>query len=251
MTQPLIFAHRGLAEFAPENTYPAHIAALTLGFGLEVDIRLAADGEIVIFHDYTLERLTGQDGQIEQLPLTAIRALDAGHKFDPLFAGEGIVTLSTLFDWVKQFSRLPISLLLDIKRDAALVTENVCAALAAADMVSQCILIGQVLQNVELRQQYQAREAEINQACLVPANEDWDTALNDRTANWLYTRWMPTSEQVAAAHEAGKQVLMSGPLVMRHEPGNWRHLLSVGVDALITDYPLDFARLFDRPWKPA
>ncbi|MEE8246246.1 MAG: glycerophosphodiester phosphodiesterase family protein, partial [Alphaproteobacteria bacterium] len=55
------FAHRGLhEEGVPENSLAAFEAALRAGYGIELDVRLAADGVPVVFHDASLERLTGR-----------------------------------------------------------------------------------------------------------------------------------------------------------------------------------------------
>ncbi|MCZ6524841.1 MAG: glycerophosphodiester phosphodiesterase family protein [Alphaproteobacteria bacterium] len=59
------FAHRGLhEEGVPENSLAAFEAALRAGYGIELDVRLAADGVPVVFHDASLERLTGRAGPV-------------------------------------------------------------------------------------------------------------------------------------------------------------------------------------------
>lgn len=65
--QPL--AHRALHDVAagrPENSRAAIRAALDAGYGIEIDVQLSADGAAMVFHDYALERLTGQKGVIRQ-----------------------------------------------------------------------------------------------------------------------------------------------------------------------------------------
>ncbi|HEY3796947.1 MAG TPA: glycerophosphodiester phosphodiesterase family protein [Caulobacteraceae bacterium] len=59
-------AHRGLwsPEGAPENSLAAFEAACEAGYGIELDVQLTSDGEAVVFHDATLERMTGQVGKI-------------------------------------------------------------------------------------------------------------------------------------------------------------------------------------------
>jgi glycerophosphoryl diester phosphodiesterase len=57
-------AHRGLwrPDQAPENSLAAFDLACRHGFGIELDVRLSADGEAMVFHDETLERMTGVQG---------------------------------------------------------------------------------------------------------------------------------------------------------------------------------------------
>lgn len=60
-----IIAHRGFRSQYPENTLTAFRKALEIGaHGLELDVHYSKDGEIVVFHDFELERITGQSGHI-------------------------------------------------------------------------------------------------------------------------------------------------------------------------------------------
>jgi glycerophosphoryl diester phosphodiesterase len=65
---PLAFAHRGGAAHAPENSWRAFEHAVGLGYRyLETDLQATADGVLVTFHDKTLTRVCGQDGQVRRL----------------------------------------------------------------------------------------------------------------------------------------------------------------------------------------
>jgi glycerophosphoryl diester phosphodiesterase len=59
-------AHRGLwsPDGYPENSLGAFQAACAAGYGIELDVQLTADGEAVVFHDATLERMTGATGRV-------------------------------------------------------------------------------------------------------------------------------------------------------------------------------------------
>lgn len=73
---PLALAHRGGAALAPENTLAAFALATALGVRyLETDVRLTADGELVCFHDATLDRVTGAHGSVTRHTLKALRGL--------------------------------------------------------------------------------------------------------------------------------------------------------------------------------
>jgi glycerophosphoryl diester phosphodiesterase len=93
--RPLVFAHRGGALRAPENTMPAIDNGLALGAdGLEIDVQLSADGIPVIIHDRTLDRTTDRTGPVQALTAAELAHVDAGFHFKigdtyP-FRGQGI-----------------------------------------------------------------------------------------------------------------------------------------------------------------
>lgn len=66
--RPLLnLGHRGFSSLYPENTLTSFEQALAAGAdGFECDLRMTADGEIVVFHDETLERLCGISGSVEE-----------------------------------------------------------------------------------------------------------------------------------------------------------------------------------------
>jgi glycerophosphoryl diester phosphodiesterase len=70
-------AHRGLwrGAAAPENSLAAFEAACAAGYGIELDVRLSADGEAVVFHDETLDRMTAQSGLVEERTAEALTGL--------------------------------------------------------------------------------------------------------------------------------------------------------------------------------
>ena len=65
-----LIAHRGLHnEEIPENTIPAFEKAIEMGYAIKLDVQQISDGNIVVFHDKKLERLTGKDGYIKNLKI--------------------------------------------------------------------------------------------------------------------------------------------------------------------------------------
>ena len=61
------FAHRGLhGEGRAENSISAFKAAVESGYGIELDVRLSKDGELVVFHDDTLDRVVGVSGRVDE-----------------------------------------------------------------------------------------------------------------------------------------------------------------------------------------
>jgi len=86
--RPLVFAHRGFGDHAPDNSLYAVERALEAGMdGVDVDGQLTRDGELVIFHDLSVDRLTSSTGKVRDKTLTEMLALDLGPKYDPPVRG--------------------------------------------------------------------------------------------------------------------------------------------------------------------
>lgn len=74
--RPLVIGHRGAAAIAPENTLASFRAAREAGAdGVELDVQLSSDGEVIVFHDEDLARLAGRPGRVSDFPLAALREL--------------------------------------------------------------------------------------------------------------------------------------------------------------------------------
>ena len=104
------YAHRGLhgdflGSVSAENSLSAFAKAAELGFGIELDVRLSSDGEVVVFHDDTLKRVTGQEGRAEDYTAEELS------KMPLLGTGDGIPTLKSVLECVG--GRVP--LLVEIK----------------------------------------------------------------------------------------------------------------------------------------
>lgn len=101
--RPLNFAHRGARKQAPENTLPAFERAVELkADGIELDVQLTADHEVVVYHDEHLGRTSNGVGRLSNLKLSALRELDAGGYYEPSFAGTKIPTLGEVFESIGQ-----------------------------------------------------------------------------------------------------------------------------------------------------
>lgn len=136
-------AHRGGLDEVPENTLAAlrHAWAIP-GAVPEVDVRVTADGVLVLLHDATLARTTDapeaiRDIPIERLEYGAMAALDAGAWFDARFAGETVPTLGEAFAMLTEGPDR--RLYLDIKDTACL--DAVEAAIAESGVQGRLIFV--------------------------------------------------------------------------------------------------------------
>ncbi|NLG36934.1 MAG: glycerophosphodiester phosphodiesterase [Clostridiales bacterium] len=85
------YAHRGLHSrdrTVPENSLAAFSAAADAGYGMELDIQLSADGQVVVFHDGDLRRVCGVDRRVDECTLDELRGypLHGTQERIPLFS---------------------------------------------------------------------------------------------------------------------------------------------------------------------
>jgi glycerophosphoryl diester phosphodiesterase len=97
----LIFAHRGYSAAFPENTMLAFMEAVKAGAeGVELDVQMTKDGEIVVIHDEKVDRTTGAKGLVKDFSAADIRKLDAGYLHKSLGRKEHIPFLEEVFEWM-------------------------------------------------------------------------------------------------------------------------------------------------------
>ncbi len=111
MTRPQIFAHRGAKAVTPENTLPAFAKAVELNAaGVELDAQLSRDGQLVVMHDFTVDKTTNGQGRVDEFSAAELAALDAGSHFSPEFAGVGVPTLAAVFDLIGHRCRVNVEI---------------------------------------------------------------------------------------------------------------------------------------------
>lgn len=114
------YAHRGLFDNkrVPENSLSAFRHATERGFGIELDVQLTKDGHVVVFHDYTLDRVCGEKGKLADMTLEELR----GYRL--LGTDQGIPTLEEVLAVVDG----QVPLLVEIKGESA--NDDLCLATA-------------------------------------------------------------------------------------------------------------------------
>lgn len=94
-----IFAHRGSAGTHPENTMSAFQEAERVGAeGIELDVQLSKDGEVIVIHDEELSRTTNGAGFVKDHTLNQLKTLDASHTFSKQVGTQRIPTLMEVLE---------------------------------------------------------------------------------------------------------------------------------------------------------
>lgn len=99
----LILAHRGYAAAYPENTMKSFTEAAKAGAdGLELDVQMTKDGELVVIHDEKVDRTTNGTGFVKDYNLKDIRKFDAGYHHKGLLKKEPIPLLEEVLAWLSE-----------------------------------------------------------------------------------------------------------------------------------------------------
>lgn len=92
-------AHRGYSAYYPENTMMAFIKAYEKGFdGIETDVHMSKDGELVLIHDEKINRTSNGKGYVKDYTLEELRQWNYGYRFSGKYE---IPTLYQLLSWIK------------------------------------------------------------------------------------------------------------------------------------------------------
>jgi glycerophosphoryl diester phosphodiesterase len=250
--RPLVFAHRGGAALAPENTLVAFDAGLAAGAdGIELDVRLSRDGVAVLIHDPTLERTTDGTGPVEERTASELAGLDAGFRFErdggyPFRSrGIGVPLLAQVFERYPGASLL-IELKVEDERLARAVVAEIHAA-GAADRVTVASFRKGALEAVRALDPAIRTGADMDDVRDGLAGAAGRPAFEILQVPEVHAGLrIVTPEFIARAHEAGIPVTVWTV----NDEEDMRRLLDWGVDGLITDRP-DLAVPIVREWAAA
>lgn len=244
--RPRLFAHRGGARIAPENTIEAFAAGLAAGADrLEMDVHATRDGHVVVLHDPTVDRTTDGTGRVREMTLAELRRLDAGARFagdggDFPFRGRG-VRVPTLAAVLEAFPGVPLNI--EIKQDEPQIEHAVLDVLDRFGAREQVLL---------------AAEESTIMARIRAAAPDVPTSFSAADVLEFVTAWhdgtlaayrppgialqippsfgevqLVTAESVEIAHGMGLEV----HVWTIDDPAEMTSLLDLGVDAIMTDVP--------------
>ncbi len=221
------WAHRGASGHAPENTLPAFRKAVAMGAdGIECDIRETADGEMVVFHDATMKRLTGNRERISHLTCSEIKKRDAGRWFSNAFSGEMVPTLSEAIEIIPP----PILLNLEIKTASY---KKIFELIQKRGLLART-----VLSSFDHSVLFKLREISptLKIGYLVD-REPWEKVFREAMALGALSLNIPanrvTPEAVQKAHKEGIKV----HVYTVNEPVRMLFFIEVGIDGLFTNYP--------------
>lgn len=228
-----IIAHRGYSSNAPENTLVAFQQAIDFGAdGLECDVHLTKDGEVVVIHDEILGRTTNGSGFIKDKSLEEMGKLDAGSWFGSQYGGEKVPTLRELLELVKD-----TDLLLNVEIKSARIAypgieQKVVQELQEFGLIEQSIISSFNHQTLAVIKQIEpALKTGILHTSVLYKPLEYASMLNIDAFHGYHHHFSP--ELIKEAQAKGLYV----NLWTVDEPADIKRLIELGVDGIITNYP--------------
>lgn len=238
----LNLAHRGANRVAPENTLSAFRAAVEMGAdGVELDVQLSKDGEIVVIHNFDLDLTTDGRGPVKRKTLAELKTLDAGSHFSPEFAGTSVPTLQEVFVALGPVLLFNIELKTTSFGDEGLEAE-VVRLIEDHNMADRVVLSS--FNPLSLRR---ARRTNPH----IPLGLLWDSKLSKIPAllfrllarpDMLHPHWTTVTPQMSAREkDRGTPI----NVWTCNEAQDMTRLVKMGVNSIITDRPDRLKRVLD------
>lgn len=233
MTFTQIFAHRGSAGTHPENTMISFMEAARVGAdGIELDVQLTKDGEVVVIHDETVDRTTNGKGYVKDYLLQELKKLDSSHKFSKQFGVTNIPTLKEVLEWMQGNSLL---LNIELKNSVFFypgLEEKTIALVRAYGMENRVIISS--FNHYSIVHCYR----------LAPEIETAPLYRDGLYMPWVYAESIQSKAihpSIKAAPDAIIKSSIQAGIAVRpytiNEESKMKSLYSLGCSAIITDYP--------------
>lgn len=228
-----IFAHRGSKGTHPENTMAAFKEAARIGAeGIEFDVHLSSDGEMIVIHDETLDRTTSLLGYVKDCSAQKLKTADAGSKFSKEFLGERIPFLMEVFDWARGNSLL---MNIEIKTDKLAyegIEQKIIDLIRKYRMEDRVILSSFNHQSIE---KVKMLAPELERALLFEGlPENFEEILHDKKESGFHPD--KNSLTPAISEKAKKLGYKIRPWVANNKADIIR-LAEMDVDVIMTDFP--------------
>lgn len=224
-----ITSHRGSSLQAPENTLPAiEMAIENMSDYIEIDVQMTKDGVVMLLHDQSLRRTTGENKKLQDMTYDEVRALDAGSWYGSEYEGVMIPTLEEVMQIVKGRADLNI----EMKRNAAsdMLPEAVVALIEEYDMEKQCVITSTDRKYLE---QVKELNPDLRTGYIVSAA--YGNYFNDDSVDFFSVRSSYLSESIVReAHSYGKEIHAWTVNSVKE----LNRMKRIQVDNVITDNPI-------------
>jgi glycerophosphoryl diester phosphodiesterase len=256
---PVNVAHRGASTLAPENTIEAFRLAVEAGAGgLELDVHMTRDGDIVVIHDATVDRTTNGSGAVSEMTLDELRRFDAGHNFSPdggstrPYRGRG-VWVPTLGEVLEEFPGVAVNI--EIKAGTPGIEETVLGILRDANALGRALVVSTPHAIVK-------RFRKISSGHISTGASRWEIGVFYILSRLRLERLVRPAYDALQVPLLHRGILVVTPRFIRaaqargvrvdvwtiNQAEEMRRLLDLGIDVIMTDRPGTLAEvLINRP----
>ena len=105
-------------------------------------------------------------------------------------------------------------------------------------VLHRLLFVGRTISDSDLRKQIQKTSDKAHSAAVANDPNEFPEAVAVGSADCVYVRYLPTKDELEAVHRAENRVFIAGSTVSGNVPENWQHAADLGIDAILTDYPL-------------
>ena len=238
----LIFAHRGASGYAPENTLEAFQLAVTQrADGVELDVHLTKDGELLVAHDEKIDRVSDGSGWIHQMTVQQIKRYDF-NRLHPEYEGAKAPLLSEVYELLK-----PTGLAINVELKNTLILypgmEEKLLALAAKMGMEDRILYSSFNHPsmLYLKSIDSTAKCGLLYDCLLIDPAGYAAAAHMDALHPRYHQVLNEEDYCQKAHQKGIKV---NTWTVNFER-DMKRVAALNADAIITNYPDRAKALFD------
>ncbi len=229
ISEAKITSHRGNSSEAPENTLPAIEAAIdNMSDYVEIDVQETKDDVVVVYHDASLKRITGEKGRLWEYTYGDLLLMDFGGWFSEEFMGTSIPTLAEALDTCKGRINMNIELKADHYSDT--LVEQTLQLIEEHDMEAQV-----VISSTSYRYLKQVKEINPDMETGYILTAAYGNYFEDENIDFFSIRsGFITGRLVESAHDCGKKV----HAWTVNTKGELNRMKRLQVDNIITDMPV-------------
>ncbi|GAA6130439.1 glycerophosphodiester phosphodiesterase [Halopseudomonas sabulinigri] len=239
---PLIYGHRGARGEAPENTLASFQRALDAGVTrVELDLHLSADQQLMVIHDPTLKRTTGRGGKVAQHSAAELMQLDARLGLAGWLEPCPVPSLEQLFSHFPEFEHYQLEVKSGSERQSRIVLKAVQQLVDRFQLHDKVVVTSssRTLLKYAKKSGFSLPTGLVEEYGLL----DPIKAAQRYGCSYLILNWkLCTPQRLRQAQAAGLHV----SVWTVNEPQRLQRLADMGVDSLITDYPLRAMQLLKQ-----
>lgn len=242
---PVVIAHRGFSDAAPENTLAAFHKAIEARVEMiELDVRLSSDDEFVVFHDKKLNRTSNGQGLLKEFTAQELTVLDNGSWYSRKYSHERIPLLRDILPLTKHGVMINIEIKPDVSSPNGLSVEEEIVRLVSRFRATHRVMFSSF--NHFMMKAIKRIDDTVVTGILYNPMTDFRHSPSQLAARahadvFICSKYQLNSDVVHDAHKGDCRVYVYGVKSRR----DVKRMVHTGVDGIIADNPTMVRRALD------